>query len=247
MLHYDEYGSPNSPALLLLHGAAALDTFSQQYDLADKYRLIVPHLPGAGENAGQVYAPEETAEALLELVSSLGLERPAVMGHSLGAQLAVLLLCKAPASFSCGVFLSAWVNPTEKSIAAYSCLAALSSAALKWGWLVRFQGRYWHFTPAQARYMAEYARNISPDVYRSFFVNTLDLKQHPEYQAVRVPMLAVCGSREVGDMRASLALLGENPHCKTVMLPGCGHDFPMRQAAKLNPLIHDFLKTHHPA
>ena len=49
MLHYDEYGRPGSPALLLLHGAAALDTFSQQYDLAEKYRLIGPPLPGAGE------------------------------------------------------------------------------------------------------------------------------------------------------------------------------------------------------
>ena len=57
MLHYDEYGRPGSPALLLLHGAAALDTFSQQYDLAEKYRLIVPHMPGAGENADRVYHP----------------------------------------------------------------------------------------------------------------------------------------------------------------------------------------------
>lgn len=247
MLHYDEYGRPGSPALLLLHGAAALDTFSQQYDLAEKYRLIVPHLPGAGENADRVYHPEETAEELLELVSFLGLEKSAVMGHSLGAQLAVLLLCKAPALFSCGIFLSAWMNPREKTVAAYSRLAALSSAALKWSWLVRFQGRYWHFTPVQAQRMAAYSQKITPDVYRSFFTNTLDLARHPEYQDVRVPMLAICGSREVRDMRASLALLGENSHCETVLLPGCDHDFPMRRAAVLNPIVDGFLEKHHPA
>ena len=247
MLHYDEYGNPSSPALLLLHGAAALDTFSQQYDLAEKYRLIVPHLPGAGENAGQVYHPEETAKELLELVSSLGPEKPAVMGHSLGAQLAVLLLCKAPALFSCGIFLSAWVNPREKTVAAYSRLATMSSAALEWGWLVRFQGRYWPFTPVQAQRMAAYSQNITPEVYCSFFTNTLDLARHPEYQDVCVPMLAICGSREVRDMRASLALLGENPHCETVLLPGCGHDFPMRRAAVLNPIIDGFLEKHRPA
>ena len=175
MLHYDEYGRPGSPALLLLHGAAALDTFSQQYDLAEKYRLIVPHLPGAGENAGRVYRPEETVKELLELISSLGLEKPAVMGHSLGAQLAVLLLCKAPDLFSCGIFLSAWVNPRKKTVAAYSRLATLSSAALKWGWLVRFQGRYWHFTPAQAQRMAAYSRNITPRCLPFFF------HQHPGF------------------------------------------------------------------
>ena len=247
MLHYDEYGRPGSPALLLLHGAAALDTFSQQYDLAEKYRLIVPHLPGAGENAGLVYRPEETVQALLELISSLGLEKPAVMGHSLGAQLSVLLLCKAPDLFSCGIFLSAWVNPRKKTVAAYSRLATLSSAALKWDWLVRLQGRYWHFTPAQAQRMAAYSRNITPEVYRSFFTNTLDLARHPEYQEVRVPMLAICGSREVRDMRASLTLLGENPCCETVLLPGCDHDFPMRKAEVLNPMINRFLEKYHPA
>ena len=75
----------------------------------------------------------------------------------------------------------------------------------------------------------------------------MDLAQHPEYQKVRVPMLAICGSREVRDMRDSLTLLGKNPHCETMLLPGCGHDFPMRRSGVLNPLINRFLETHHPA
>ena len=149
--------------------------------------------------------------------------------------------------FSCGIFLSAWVNPREKTVAAYSRLAAMSSAALKWSWLVQFQGRYWHFSPVQAQRMAAYSQKITPDVYRSFFTNTLDLAQHPEYQDVRVPMLAICGSREVRDMRTSLALLGNNPHWETGLLPGCDHDFPMRRAAVLNPMIVRFLEIHHPA
>ena len=95
--------------------------------------------------------------------------------------------------------------------------------------------------------MAAYSRNITPEVYRSFFTNTLDLAQHPAYQEVRVPMLAICGSREVRDMRASLTLLGENPHCETGLLPGCDHDFPMRKAEVLNPMIDRFLEKYHPA
>ena len=60
-------------------------------------------------------------------------------------------------------------------------------------------------------------------------------------------MLAICGSREVRDMRVSLTLLGENPHCETVLLPGCDHDFPMRKAKVLNPMINRFLEKYHPA
>lgn len=35
MLYYDEYGKRDNPTILLLHGAGALDTFCNQYFLAE--------------------------------------------------------------------------------------------------------------------------------------------------------------------------------------------------------------------
>lgn len=35
MLVYDSYGDKKNPMVLLLHGAAALDTFAMQYELAE--------------------------------------------------------------------------------------------------------------------------------------------------------------------------------------------------------------------
>ncbi len=42
-------------------------------------------------------------------------------------------------------------------------------------------------------------------------------------------------------MKESLALLAENPHCQTIQLRGVNHDFPMRHAQTLNPLLRQFI------
>lgn len=244
MIHYDEYGDKDKPVILLLHGAAAVDTFAQQYCFADQYHLIVPHLYGAGESVEILYEPSKMINELLELIHSLGNNKIIVIGHSLGAQLAVALVSKNPELFSVAVFLSAWINPTEKAIAMYNRLATMTSKTLHIGWLIRFQGKYWHYTKEQADYMAEYAKKITLQQYQAFFLNTINLDDYPEYKDVTIPMLAVCGQKEVKDMKRSLQMLeSRNSHCKTVILPKANHDFPMRNVKALNLLLRDFLKT----
>ena len=244
MMHYDEYGDKGRPTILLLHGAGALDTFAAQYYLSERYRLIVPHLSGAGVNAGQVYEPKRTVEELLELVEGLGEERIGVIGHSLGAQLAVMLASRRPRLFDYAVFLSAWASPTERSIRGYCRLAGMSARLLHCKGIVRLQGRYWGFSPEQSKYMAEYSQKITAEVWRSFFENTLRLSELPEYMQVKLPMYAVCGRWETKEMRQSLELLGKNPHCRTLILKGAGHDYPMKNAKKLNGILEEILEKH---
>lgn len=119
--------------------------------------------------------------------------------------------------------------------------AGLCAKMMHWRWLVLLQGKYWHYTKEQANNMSEYSKQITPQVYRSFFANTLDLSKLSEYQAVTIPMLAICGSKEVKDMKASLKLLAQNPNCQTITLQGVNHDFPMRNARQLNPILKQFI------
>ena len=178
---------------------------------------------------------------LLELIDALPAGQLRLVGHSLGAQLGLMLVCRRPERFSRAVFLSAWVNPREKTVRGYCRLAGLTAGMLHWGWLVRLQARYWGCTPEQAEAMVRSAKQLTPEGYRAFFLNTLDLSALPEYGSLRLPMLALCGAWETGDMRRSLALLGRNPSCKTMVLPRAGHDFPMRRAGVLNPILREFL------
>lgn len=244
MIYYDEYGNRDNPTIIMLHGAGALDTFSHQYCFSDQYHLVVPHLPGAGRASNIVYEPEKTKRDLYDLISSLHKDKIGVIGHSLGGQIAVMLVSEHPELFSFAVFLSAWVNPRPETIKMYCRLSRVTAKLLHWGWLVRFQGKYWNFTEEQTMYMAEYSKQITPQVYRSFFANTLDLVKLPSYRMVTVPMLAICGSKEVKDMKTSLDLLSENPNCKTILLPKANHNFPMRNAEELNKILAEIFSVH---
>lgn len=241
MLYYDEYGSRENPTILLLHGAGALDTFCRQYCFSDKYHLVVPHLAGAGKAAAEIYDPEKTIEELFTLIRALYKKRIGVIGHSLGSQIAIMLVSKQPELFNFAIFLSAWVNPKPKTIRMYCSLAGISAKMLHWRWMVRLQGKYWNYTKEQVNTMAEYAKRITPQVYYAFFANTLDLSKILKYQAVTIPMLAICGSKEVRDIKTSLKLLAQNPSCLAITLQGANHDFPMRNAKQLNPILEKFI------
>ena len=242
MLYYNEYGNKENPTILLLHGAGALDTFCRQYCFSDKYHLVVPHLAGAGKAAAEIYEPEKTVEELFTVIKTLHKNRIGVIGHSLGGQIAIMLVSKNPELFNFAVFLSAWVNPKPKTIRMYCSLAGLSAKMLHWRWLVQFQGKYWNYTKKQADNMAEYSKQITPLVYHSFFSNTLDLSKLPEYQAVTIPMLAICGSK--GSQRyenfsyitCSKSKLSDNDITRSK-----NHDFPMRNAKQLNPMLEKFI------
>ena len=122
MLYYDEYGNKENPTILLLHGAGALDTFCRQYCFSDKYHLVVPHLAGAGKAAAEIYEPEKTVEELFTVIKTLHKNRIGVIGHSLGGQIAIMLVSKNPELFNFAVFLSAWVNPKPKQFdVLFSC------------------------------------------------------------------------------------------------------------------------------
>ena len=245
MLYCDYYGNPANPPLLLLHGAGALDTFSNQYFLGKKYYLIVPHLPGAGVNAGCEYNMEETVSWLLQLTEKISSEKIAVMGHSLGAQLAAVMVFTHPDKFSCGILLSPWLIPDEKSIKLYKSLSGIASAMLGWKWLVKLQGKYWNMTKKQSEYMAEYSRNITPEVYASFFEQTGNLENYPQYKSLSVPVLALRGRKETRLIKQTVALLSENKNFTAEILPGCSHDFPMRKYKLLNPVISRFLSENY--
>ncbi len=241
MMHYDAYGNRQNPTILLLHGAGVLDTFCRQYRFSDQYHLVVPHLAGAGKAVAKIYNPKKTIEELFALIESIHKKKIGVIGHSLGSQIAIMLVSEKPELFHFAVFLSAWINPKPKTIRMYCSFAGFAAKMLHWRWLVLLQGKYWDFTKEQAHYMADYLKQITPQVYASFFTNTLDLSTLPEYQAVTIPMLAICGSREVGDMKTSLKQLAQNPSCRIKTLHEAGHSLPMRNAKQLNPILERFI------
>lgn len=242
-MFFDVYGDEKNPVLVLLHGAAALDTFANQYELlAQRFRVLVPHLPGAGEAAAEAYDPQATADALASWISSIGVGKVLLMGHSIGAELAVKLVAEHEELFSRAIFLSPWLLSSAASTKLFASMARMSYGAIKNEKLLRMQAKYWNLNAAQADRMVAYSPKISLDTYVSFFEKRIHLGELSGYPSVSIPMLAMCARGDSGETKASVRALGDkNTNCLTVIFPQGSHDFVLRCANLLNPMLWDFL------
>ena len=247
-MFFDSYGEAQNPTLVLLHGAAALDTFANQYDaLLASFHVLVPHLPGAGEAAAEAYNPQATADALATWIGSLGVGKVLLMGHSVGAELAVKLVSEHEALFSRAVFLSPWLNASAGSTKLYARMARMTYGAIKNASLLRMQAKYWKLNEAQTEKMVAYSPKIPLETYVAFFEQRIQLSALSGYADVTIPMLAVCARGETAETKSSIRSLGEqNTNCLTVIFPQGSHDFVLRYSALLNPILLDFLTAQQP-
>lgn len=90
---YREWGDPDAPALILLHGLLGnrceWDTVAQ--DLATRRRVIVPDQRGHGTaDWGRDYTATRLVSDLSDLVDALGLSTLDLVGHSMGGIVSML-------------------------------------------------------------------------------------------------------------------------------------------------------------
>ena len=77
----------------------------------------------------------------------------------------------------------------------------------------------------------------------AWFTDRIYLNELRDYPQVKIPMFAVCGTKEVKEMKTSITELGKrNLNCKTMFLDNVNHDFPLRNADKINPILLDFIE-----
>jgi len=85
--------------LLFLHGAGGLLTDNAPLEaLARHYRVLAPEFPGFGESTGEEHL-EDMLDFTLhagDVIHALGIDRPHVVGHSMGGMIAAELACLAP-------------------------------------------------------------------------------------------------------------------------------------------------------
>jgi pimeloyl-ACP methyl ester carboxylesterase len=98
-LAFREYGRPDAPAMVLLHGLTSDRT---SFDgivgvLAERWRVLVPDQRGHGETgAADEYSFELLAADLGEFLDEHRLKAPVLVGHSMGAVAAYLHAARRP-------------------------------------------------------------------------------------------------------------------------------------------------------
>jgi pimeloyl-ACP methyl ester carboxylesterase len=88
--------------LLFLHGAGGLAPEEPLLaKLAERFHVFAPNWPGFGEEPGEELLEDMLDFTLhgLDVVEALGLERPHLVGHSLGGMIAAEMACVANADF----------------------------------------------------------------------------------------------------------------------------------------------------
>lgn len=117
-LHYLDRGK--GPPVVFLHGNGVLadDWALSLLDTASaRWRCIAFDRPGHGysEQPRGAYGPSEQAAILRDGARALGLERPVVVGHSLGGAVALAWALDYPEEVGGVVFLSGYAYPTARA------------------------------------------------------------------------------------------------------------------------------------
>jgi pimeloyl-ACP methyl ester carboxylesterase len=106
-LHYTQAGAPDAPSVILLHGFGA-STFSWRHTmpaLGECCRVIAFDRPAFGLTSRPMpgewdgpnpYSPEAQADQTIALMDALGIEQAALVAHSAGAVVAMLVASSHP-------------------------------------------------------------------------------------------------------------------------------------------------------
>ena len=129
-LHFTDHG--HGPAIVMIHGLCGqLRNFS--YALTDKlvadHRVILVDRPGSGYSAAAPSAAiPAQAKLIAGLIDSLGLDRPLVVGHSLGGAVALALALDHPDKVSGLALLAPLTQPQDTVPPAFKAIAIASPA-----------------------------------------------------------------------------------------------------------------------
>jgi pimeloyl-ACP methyl ester carboxylesterase len=259
-LHIREAGS--GPAILLVHGMAGqLSHYNYGVldQLAADYRVIAVDRPGSGHSTRTGAADLETqAASLSALIAALGLERPLVVGHSLGGALALKLAHDHPQQVGALALVAPFTHTPKTYPEVFKALAIRSPFVRKLvAWTVA--------TPASIARSAK----VLPVVFgpepvpadfgtkggglhslrpSQFLAASADMQALPEvmpaleqsYSALRLPVRVLFGKGDrLLDWQANgQALVGKVPGATLTLVEG-GHMLPITQPE----LTTDFIRA----
>jgi len=245
-------GKPGAPTVVLIHGlgqAASKDWLPVLPALAATYRVLMFDLPGFGasERPNAVLSPKKYADLVHWLIARHTTGQVFVVGHSLGAavalrhsydypqQVARLLLIDAAGILQTTVFARHLLKVPEQvtTVPVLSKLAGAGSRILN-----HFSGQFQDLTADNAGALAalagsDRARGMlykdSSNVNAALALANEDFS--PYLRDMKVPVWMLWGDQDaVAPLRTGEALQWLLPQSQLHVLPGVGH-VPMSQAS----------------
>lgn len=254
-IYYQDHGRKDAPAIVFIHGWSCDHTVwrLQVPELRKDYRLIIVDLPGFGSSskpANIAYTPDYLAEAVSTVMSSAGIGRAVLVGHSSGFAVARRFAIKYPEKTAAicdvdGVFMDLAWDP--KALEAFKAEMDTFMKGLngkdreefvRWFVNMTFYGKTPE--PLQKEIMAlmtkanAYAANSAmEEMWRL---------QEWERAVVKAPMLAIYAKIPELPLDEEAQLKTQFPNLTYVEWDDTGHFLMMQHPKRFNKLLSDFIK-----
>lgn len=259
--YLDWPGTAEFPPAVLLHGLTAVaDVWRSTVDQLTQGhgRIIAPDLRGHGHSARPggrgAYTAWRMARDVVALVECLGLETPHVVGHSMGARVAIMLAARYPTRFRSAVIVDigpeAWaenIEATARSLERMPRSFPSRAAAREFA----FRGRA-PFAADEEMFFRRLAREHdgsyrwlgSPEAMIAAVRSQRRRSYWEEWQAIDIPALFIRGG-ETREVRASVAaaMRRRNPRAAFVEFDAVGHNIPLLAPGRLAAEIDRFWRN----
>ena len=124
-MHYRASVDPtpaDAPVVVLVHGVGVSSRYMvpSAERLAPDFRAYAPDLPGFGKGykPRRALTPRELADALVDWMDAIGLERAALVGNSFGCQIVADVAVRRPERVACVVLQGPTIDPAARSFGA---------------------------------------------------------------------------------------------------------------------------------
>lgn len=251
-----EFLTPDKPPLVLLHGIGSRgSSWWPVIDaLADHFHLYQIDLRGHGasDKPERGYAIEIFAEDLQGVLEALELDRPAIMGHSLGGLVTLYWASQHPATAAALVLEDPPLHTLPEILPAFDGWIQLASLtpeqAAAW-----YHQEYPHWTLEDCQRRAEAITGTATGVFsdlRAASAQALeigDMDRTPILAGVQSPALLLRGNTELGGMATpedAERFQEFMPHGEVVEITEAGHGLHRDATERFLEVVVPFLQRH---
>ena len=213
--------------------------------LALDHRVIVFDRPGFGHSdrpRDRLWTPAAQGELLHAALARLNVDRPAIVGHSMGALVALAMALQQPAQVGALVLLGGYYYPTVRVDALLTAPVAVPVL----GDVMRYTVSAL-FARVSIKHMVkamfapnDVPPNFFPVISREMMLRPLQLRANAEDAAFMIPAAAKI-ARRLDELRMPVTILAgaadgivdpeahsgrlhrDVPHSRLVVVPECGH------------------------
>lgn len=262
-LHYNEAGEGHP--IVLLHGSGAGATGWSNFRpnigyLSQRYRVLAVDMPGWGKSDAALAEDYDHAEATLQLLDTLGIEKAALVGNSMGGMTSLTfatrypdrishLITMGPGSGKSPTLFGAGDGPTEGLKVLWQAYRDPSPESMKKVVEIMTFDSSTFGTDELAQQRSDNARS-RPDHLKNFLASmpgggpVRKMFRQEQLGEIQTPTLLIHGRDDrVVHFEHSLRLVASIPNSRLVLFNRCGHWAQLEHADEFNRLVDQFVTT----